>query len=253
MARKMTLHKLVVLGDGGVGKTALIIQVNSPLHLFIVLSPDHEQLCLGLFVESYDPTINDSYGIQVMIDGHPCILEIFDSAGRPECTTFYDQRNQWTRDGDGFILVYSITSRNSFTRILELHSEVKRLKQLGHPNTPILLVGNKSDKDGQREISAEEGQALAKDLGCEFAEVSAKNFHHTEKAFYDVVRQLRRWRQVPTTQINYKGLHVIISPNGRNDFDSDYPPMYCKHKRIWWRLYEQLFAICMSRPRPIHC
>jgi len=53
------LYRLVVLGDGGVGKTALTIQ-----------------LCLNHFVETYDPTIEDSYRKQVVIDEEPCVLEV---------------------------------------------------------------------------------------------------------------------------------------------------------------------------------
>lgn len=58
-----------------------------------------------------------------------------------------------------------------------------------------MLVGNKSDKAVERAVSAQEGHALAKDLGCEFVEASAKNCINVEKAFYDVVRMLRRQRQ----------------------------------------------------------
>ena len=60
---------------------------------------------------------------------------------------------------------------------------------------PVMLVGNKSDKAVERAVSAQEGQALAKELGCEFVEASAKNCINVEKAFYDVVRMLRQQRQ----------------------------------------------------------
>ena len=57
-----------------------------------------------------------------------------------------------------------------------------------------MLVGNKCDRVTEREVSTQEGQALAKDLGCDFVEASAKNCVNVEKAFFDVVRQLRRQR-----------------------------------------------------------
>lgn len=57
-----------------------------------------------------------------------------------------------------------------------------------------MLVGNKSDRVTEREVSTQEGHALARELGCEFVEASAKNCINVEKAFYDVVRQLRRQR-----------------------------------------------------------
>jgi GTPase KRas protein len=58
-----------------------------------------------------------------------------------------------------------------------------------------MLVGNKSDRVTEREVSTQEGHALARELGCEFVEASAKNCINVEKAFYDVVRILRRQRE----------------------------------------------------------
>lgn len=189
----MTLYKLVVLGDGGVGKTALTIQ-----------------LCLNHFVETYDPTIEDSYRKQVQIDGQSCMLEVLDTAGQEE---YVSLRDQWIRDGEGFVLVYSISSRPSFQRIKKFYSQIQRVKDSattgsptypGSPNlssptyggpAPVMLVGNKCDRATEREVSTQEGSALARELGCEFVEASAKNCVNVEKAFYDVVRQLRRQRQ----------------------------------------------------------
>jgi len=209
---KMTLYKLVVLGDGGVGKTALTIQ-----------------LCLNHFVETYDPTIEDSYRKQVQIDGQSCMLEVLDTAGQEEYTAL---RDQWIRDGEGFILVYSISSRSSFTRIQKFHSQVQRVKEsaaagsptfpgsplsatMGSPAfgpAPIMLVGNKCDRVTEREVSTQEGQALAKSLGCEFVEASAKNCVNVEKAFYDVVRQLRRQRANAPSRNGTKNGSVDSAP-----------------------------------------
>ncbi|KAI1260910.1 ras small monomeric GTPase [Xylariaceae sp. FL1019] len=191
MTPRMVLYRLVVLGDGGVGKTALTIQ-----------------LCLQHFVETYDPTIEDSYRKQVVIDGSACMLEVLDTAGQEEYTAL---RDQWIRDGEGFVLVYSISSRSSFTRIKRFHHQIQRVKEscqasptyAGSPITaavpassvPIMLVGNKSDRVTEREVSTQEGHALARELGCEFVEASAKNCINVEKAFYDVVRILRRQRE----------------------------------------------------------
>lgn len=59
---------------------------------------------------------------------------------------------------------------------------------------PVMLVGNKCDRVTEREVSTQEGSALAKQLNCDFVEASAKNCVNVEKAFYDVVRQLRKQR-----------------------------------------------------------
>ncbi|KAK4983706.1 RAS2 protein [Elasticomyces elasticus] len=229
MAGKMTLYKLVVLGDGGVGKTALTIQ-----------------LCLNHFVETYDPTIEDSYRKQVQIDGQSCMLEVLDTAGQEEYTAL---RDQWIRDGEGFVLVYSISSRSSFTRIQKFHHQIQRVKEsanAGSPTypgsplsstmagatygpAPVMLVGNKCDRVTEREVSTQEGSALAKELGCDFIEASAKNCINVERAFYDVVRSLRRQR-VNTARPNdrsqdyrsYRGHHATGRYRSEKDKDRRY-------------------------------
>jgi GTPase KRas protein len=162
-------------------------------------------LTLQHFVETYDPTIEDSYRKQVVIDGQSCILEVLDTAGQEEYTAL---RDQWIRDGEGFVLVYSVTKRSSFTRISRFHNLVKRVKESQRSNLygegsvyaeqylypPIMLVGNHFDRGREREVSKEEGHSLARELGCGFVEASAKNYINVEKAFHDVVRQLRRQR-----------------------------------------------------------
>lgn len=143
------------------------------------------------------------------------MLEVLDTAGQEEYTAL---RDQWIRDGEGFVLVYSISSRSSFTRIQKFHHQIQRVKEsasAGSPTypgsplsqtmgssaygpAPVMLVGNKCDRVTEREVSTQEGSALAKELGCDFVEASAKNCVNVEKAFYDVVRQLRRQRVYST-------------------------------------------------------
>jgi len=164
------LYRLVVLGDGGVGKTALTIQ-----------------LCLNHFVETYDPTIEDSYRKQVVIDEEPCVLEVLDTAGQEEYTAL---RDQWIRDGEGFVLVYSIIAKSTFERVHRFRDQISRVKDTD--NIPLILVGNKLDMTTEREVQTSEGEALAKNLGCDFTEASAKTCVNVEKAFYSVVRQIRK-------------------------------------------------------------
>lgn len=188
-------------------------------------------------METYDPTIEDSYRKQVVIDSQSCMLEVLDTAGQEEYTAL---RDQWIRDGEGFILVYSITSRSSFTRIRKFHSQIQRVKEsssasspiaggylsspiqqsmpvLGGQQAPVMLVGNKSDRVTEREVSTQEGSALAKDMGCQFVEASAKNCINVEKAFYDVVRSLRSQRQ--DTQLTRSGTNPskVGGPSSMSD------------------------------------
>ena len=108
------------------------------------------------------------------------MLEVLDTAGQEEYTAL---RDQWIRDGEGFVLVYSISSRSSFTRIQRFHNQIQRVKESSasspsYPGSPIssaaptapvpiMLVGNKSDRVTEREVSTQEGHALARELGCE--------------------------------------------------------------------------------------
>jgi GTPase KRas protein len=243
MATKMTLYKLVVLGDGGVGKTALTIQVCSPILHSLSRLLTRVQLCLNHFVETYDPTIEDSYRKQVQIDNMSCMLEVLDTAGQEEYTAL---RDQWIRDGEGFVLVYSISSRASFARIEKFHRQIQRVKessQSGSPSypgsplsttsigsgsfgpAPVMLVGNKSDRITEREVSTQEGHALARELGCDFVEASAKNCVNVEKAFYDVVRQLRKQKQQAyRTSDGRRGTHHSDRDGHRNPrADRSYP------------------------------
>ena len=152
------------------------------------------------------------------------MLEVLDTAGQEEYTAL---RDQWIRDGEGFVLVYSISSRASFARIKKFYHQIQRVKEsaaagsptfpgsplaqtMGTPAlgpAPIMLVGNKCDRVTEREVSTQEGTALARELGCDFVEASAKTCVNVEKAFYDVVRQLRRQRMNGASR----------QPTGNND------------------------------------
>jgi GTPase KRas len=163
------------------------------------------------------------------------MLEVLDTAGQEE---YIALRDQWIRDGEGFVLVYSISSRTSFTRIQKFHSQIQRVKEAaaaGSPTfpgsplaqtmgsqslgpAPVMLVGNKCDRVTEREVSTQEGSALAKKLNCDFVEASAKNCINVEKAFYDVVRQLRRQRvNAPPRQPSSKG-DAVPYKNSRSHY-----------------------------------
>lgn len=126
------------------------------------------------------------------------MLEVLDTAGQED---YVSLRDQWIRDGEGFVLVYSISSRSSFQQIKMFYNQIRRVKESPSSPTsddaffdfaPVMLVGNKCDRVTEREVSTQEGSSLARELGCDFVEASAKNCVNVDKAFYDVVRQLRR-------------------------------------------------------------
>lgn len=92
------------------------------------------------------------------------------------------------REGQGFILVYSIASRATFERLEVFRQAMLKVKR----QAPIfMLVGNKCDKQYEREVTREEGIQLARTFGCEFLETSAKTAHNVERLFTTLVRLLR--------------------------------------------------------------
>jgi len=163
-------YKLAVVGGGGVGKSCLTIQ-----------------LVQQVFVADYDPTIEDSYRKQCEIDQVVCILDILDTAGQEDYSSL---RDRYMRNGEGFLLVFSIINRPSFDELKTFHGQICRAKD--DDKVPMVLVGNKKDMEAQRTVTTEEADAVAKTFGCKYLETSAKTRHNVEEAFFEVVRQVRR-------------------------------------------------------------
>jgi Ras-related protein Rap-1A/Ras-related protein Rap-1B len=165
----MQEYKLVVLGTGGVGKSALTVQ-----------------FVQNIFVERYDPTIEDSYRKQVEVDGKQCMLEILDTAGTEQ---FAAMRDLYMKNGAGFLLVYSITSQGTFSDLQDIREQILRVKDTD--DVPMILIGNKCDLESDRVIGRDQGQQLARSWGnCTFMETSAKARINVTEAFTDLVSQI---------------------------------------------------------------
>jgi GTPase KRas protein len=81
-------------------------------------------------------------------------------------------RDQYIRSGQGFLCVYSITSRSSFEAITNFREQILRVKD--EESYPMVIVGNKCDLQKDREVSTSEGRELAKSFDAPFVETSAK-------------------------------------------------------------------------------
>lgn len=86
------------------------------------------------------------------------------------------------------MLVYSIASRSSFEMISIIRDKI--LNATGADNLPMVVVGNKTDLESQRQIPIEEGQKLAESFGAAFVETSAKNNQNIDKAFELLISQI---------------------------------------------------------------
>lgn len=133
-----------------------------------------------------------------MIDDEVALLDVLDTAGQEEYSAM---REQYMRTGEGFLLVYSITSRQSFEEIQQFEQQILRVKDKDY--FPIILVGNKCDLEGDRMVSREEGAALARQFNCGFIETSAKSRVNVDNAFFELVREIRRYNKEMSG--NYSG------------------------------------------------
>ncbi|KEQ77471.1 ras-domain-containing protein, partial [Aureobasidium namibiae CBS 147.97] len=155
------------LSSGGVGKSCLTAQ-----------------FVQGIWIERYDPTIEDSYRKQCDVDGRQVILEILDTAGTEQ---FSDEL--YMKSGQGFLLVFSITSSSSLKELSELRDQLVNLKD--DPHVPIVLVGNKSDLEEDRAVSRAAAFAVSSGWGnVPYYEASARTRQNVTEVFVDVCRQI---------------------------------------------------------------
>lgn len=105
-----TSMRIVVLGSSGVGKSAIVMQYIK-----------------GVFIESYDPTLEDSFMKRVNLGSHyePIDAEILDTAGTDQ---FAAMRDMYIGNGDVFLLVYSVDSKASFNEACDLYNRIKAIK-----------------------------------------------------------------------------------------------------------------------------
>ncbi|KAL8180728.1 UNVERIFIED_CONTAM: hypothetical protein K2H54_032105 [Gekko kuhli] len=188
--KRMQTIKCVVVGDGAVGKTCLLISYTT-----------------NAFPEEYIPTVFDNYSAQMTMDGRMVSLNLWDTAGQEEYdrlrTLSYPQTNV-------FVICFSIGSPSSFANVRhKWHPEVSH-----HcPNVPILLVGTKRDLRSNVEMvkklkeqslaptTPQQGVSLAKQIGAvKYLECSALNQEGVREVFAEAVRAVL----YPVTKKNSK-------------------------------------------------
>ena len=163
----------MLLNDRGKGKSCLTIQLTQ-----------------NQFVHEYDPTIENSYRKQVEVDGNISVMDILDTAGQEEYRVLQDQ---YIHRGEGFVVMYSVTSRASFELVTKFQQKIFMVKD-EEEYFPMVIVGNKCDLDDQREVTKDEGEELAKTIRCPFFETSAKARINVEECFIECVREIRKRR-----------------------------------------------------------
>ncbi|KAJ7062759.1 24 kDa ras-like protein [Mycena amicta] len=175
LAQFLREYKLVVVGGGGVGKSALTIR-------FIQNRYDEDD---------YQPTIEDFFRKQCVIDEEVALLEILDTAGQEE---YRAMREQYMIHGEGFLVVYAINDRSSFQEIPAFYEQILRVKNV-EVCSSVIIVGSKCDLEYEREVPLNEGRELARRLQCKFIETSAKARINVDEAFMNLVREIRRFNK----------------------------------------------------------
>jgi GTPase KRas protein len=151
------------------------------------------------------------------------MIEVLDTASQEEYTSLQDE---WIRDGESVMLLYSTTSKSSFDRLGEIYNRIQRTKNDG--KFPIVVVGNKSDLADQRQVSEREGLAFANKVGCRFVESSAKTSLNVQESFFHLVRETRRYRTQPIT----RRLSVDFDALGQLDNSRDKSRQYRAPKSL---------------------
>jgi len=161
----------VVLGAGGVGKSALAIRFHR-----------------NTFIEQYNPTIEEEYRTDFTVDGQDCVLELLDTPGTEQFTALNER---YLQNGRGFVLVFSLTQESSLREIDTIRQQIYQVKGTDR-DIPIVVVGTKLDLNNEREVSRATIQELARRWNLPFYETSAKRNWHVSEVFEDLVRQMRK-------------------------------------------------------------
>lgn len=167
--------KCVVVGDGAVGKTCLLISYAN-----------------NLFPEDYVPTVFDNYSTNVMVGERTVNLGLWDTAGQED----YDRLRPLSYPGTNvFLICFSTISKVSFQNVSQ-----KWFPEVSHhcPKVPIILVGTKIDIRGPDDIKAAEGNALASQIGAiKYVECSAKTQEGLKEVFDEAIKVVLFPRAAP--------------------------------------------------------
>ncbi|XP_069501829.1 dexamethasone-induced Ras-related protein 1 isoform X1 [Ambystoma mexicanum] len=163
-------YRMVILGSSKVGKTAIVSRFLS-----------------GRFEEQYTPTIEDFHRKFYSIRGEVYQLDILDTSGNHP---FPAMRRLSILTGDVFILVFSLDNRDSFEEVQRLKQQILETKSCLKNKTkenvdvPLVICGNKGDRDFYREVQRHEiEQLVGGDQSCAYFEISAKRNTRLDEMF----------------------------------------------------------------------
>jgi len=162
--------KVCVVGDGGVGKTSIVMQY-----------------CDGVFRENYIMTIGSNFAVKNLPLPELSTyvkLQLWDIAGQKH---FSFVRPPFYRGASAIMYVYDITRRDSFSNIPNWQTEVERIIT----GKPFILIANKTDLADERVVSKKEGENLAQQIGAlKYFETSAKDYQNIDEPFLFITKKM---------------------------------------------------------------
>ena len=162
------IFKLVLIGDSGVGKTNIL-----------------SRYLTNQFSSSTQPTVGVEFGSKIIKKGEKLIkLQIWDTAGQERYKSI---TSAYYKGAKGAYVVYDISRKSTFDNV---DKWINELKNNGSEDVFILLVGNKSDLNDQREISEEEVKKKAEVYNIAFCETSALKGNNIEFAFESLIDKI---------------------------------------------------------------
>lgn len=184
------LIKMALLGDSSVGKSNMVLRFTD-----------------DVFSLNMSTTIGYDYKSRnIVISKKTAKLQIWDTAGQERymslCKSIYQKV-------DGVMLVYDITQLETFQNIKKWIDVIKGFND----NLPMMLVGNKIDKEEERIISVEDGKNLANEYGMQFIETSALSGNNIEKAFVDFGKEILEYLK---NKMNLTSNIFSIASNRKN-------------------------------------
>ncbi|KAM4675286.1 EF-hand calcium-binding domain-containing protein 4B [Discoglossus pictus] len=184
------LFKIVVVGNSSVGKTSFL-----------------RRFCEGNFSPGTSATVGIDYSVKTLtVDNCQVALQLWDTAGQERYRSI---TKQFFRKADGVIVMYDITSKESFTAVRQWLTSVE---EGAGENIPILMLGNKTDIEKEREVPCGIGEQLAKDCNLIFCECSASTGHNVKESILHLARILKEQED----KVKEKTVHLLDSSKKKN-------------------------------------
>ncbi|KAM9808280.1 ras-related protein Rab-19 [Neosynchiropus ocellatus] len=163
------LFKIILVGDSDVGKTCVVQRFKS-----------------GIFIERQQNTIGVDFTVRTLdIDGKKIKMQVWDTAGQERFRTI---TQSYYRSAHGAMVAYDITRRPTFDSVSHW---IREVEQYGAASVVLILIGNKSDLESQRQVLFEDACTAAENNGMLAAlETSAKEAQNVEAAFTLMAREL---------------------------------------------------------------